>query len=259
MDLGIAGRLAVVSAGSSGIGRACVHALAREGARIATFSREESRLAELSDELEALTGQRPYTRPADLTQPESISEFFQAVRKDLGPVEILVANSLGPSPGAFKLHTDDDWLRAFEWAHLSIVRMVREVLPGMQEMGRGAVVSIQSTSIKQPIPGLALSNGVRPAVAGLMKTLSSEYGESGIRFNIVCPGRVMTERFLQVERAHGGSLDERLAQSSAEVPLRRFGQPDEVADAVVFLASERASYITGSILAVDGGNVRSLL
>src|SRR5690606_24303115 len=120
-------------------------------------------------------------------------------------------------------------------------------------------VSIQSTSIKQPIPGLALSNGVRPAVAGLMKTLSSEYGESGIRFNIVCPGRVMTERFLQVERAHGGSLDERLAQSSAEVPLRRFGQPDEVADAVVFLASERASYITGSILAVDGGNVRSLL
>lgn len=259
MDLGIEGRLAVVSAGSTGIGRACVRALAKEGAHIATFSRNENRLSELSDEIEALTGRRPYTRSADLTQPESISEFFQAVRKDVGSVEILVANSLGPSPGAFKLHGDSDWLQAFEWAHLSIVRMIREVLPGMQEIGRGAVVSIQSTSIKQPIPGLALSNGVRPAVAGVMKTLALEYGQSGIRFNIVCPGRIMTERFLQVERAHGGSLEERLAQSSAEVPLKRFGQPEEVADAVAFLSSDRAAYITGSILAVDGGNVRSLL
>jgi 3-oxoacyl-[acyl-carrier protein] reductase len=258
MQLELSGKIAVVSAGTKGIGRECVMALAREGARVALFSRDGDRLVAIADEIERETGLRPFTQAADLTDPASISRFFSAVKAQLGPVGVLVANSVGPAPGPFEKFGDEDWINAFEGAFLSTARMIREVVPQMREAGGGSVVAIQSCSVKQPIGGLTLSNGVRPGVAGLMKSLSMEYGQFGMRFNVVCPGRVMTDRFLQVEAAHGEPLDERLAKSAAEVPMRRLGKPAEVADAVLFLSSARASYITGSVLAVDGGNVRSL-
>lgn len=258
MELELAGKVAVVSAASKGIGRACAIALAREKAKVAIFARHRDQLEDAAEEIEREAGEKPIYCVGDLFDMESIRGVFQHVRETLGPVQVLIANSVGPEPGGFSVGTDSAWIRAFEGAFLSVVRMVREAIPQMLEAGGGSVVTIQSSSVKQPIPGLVLSNGVRPGVAGLMKSLTQEYSKAGLRFNVVCPGRILTERFLGVEASHGEDIDGRLARMAAEVPMRRFGQASEVADAVVFLASERASYITGSVLAVDGGNIRSL-
>lgn len=258
MNLELTGKVAVVSAASKGIGLEAALGLAREGARVALFSRDRGHLAEAAERIAAETANPPFVRQADLGDAGAIQAFFQAVKAELGPVEILVANSVGPKPGPFGAFEDDEWLAAFEGAVLSTVRLVRAAIPHMLELGRGAVVAVQSGSVKQPIPGLVLSNGVRPGVAGLMKSLAAEYGARGLRFNVVCPGRILTERMLAVESSYGIPLEERLAAQSAEIPLQRFGLPNEVADAITFLASSRASYITGSVLAIDGGNTRSL-
>lgn len=258
MDLGIKGRVAVVAAGTRGIGLWCARALAREGVRVAVFGRDADSLDQAA-ELISREGEEPaLALRGDLLDPASIAQVMSEVQDRLGVVRILVANSVGPPPGTLDIATDEAWTRAFDGAFLSTVRMVRAVLPQMIEAGGGSVVAVQSSSVKQPIPGMFLSNGVRPGVAGLMKSLTMEYAKSAVRFNVVCPGRIHTERFMKVEKSHGGDTEARIARMSAEVPMGRLGQPDEVADAVVFLASERASYITGSVLSVDGGNVRSL-
>ncbi len=258
MDLGIRDQVAVVAAGTRGIGLSCALALAREGARVAVFGRDQASLASCAREITAIAGSPCLALQGDLLEADSVANVFAQVRERLGPVRILVANSVGPPPGSFDVATDEAWLRAFEGAFLSTVRMVRAVLPQMLEAGCGSVVAVQSSSVKQPIPGMFLSNGVRPGVAGLMKSLTQEYAKKGLRFNVVCPGRIHTERFMNVEKSHGGDTDARIARSAAEVPMGRLGHPDEVADAVLFLASARASYITGSVLSVDGGNVRGL-
>ena len=258
MDLGIRDQVAVVAAGTRGIGLCCAKALAREGARVAVFGRDEASLQEASRQISAEGGEPALALQGDLLHAVSILDVLAQVRSRLGPVRILVANSVGPPPGVLDIATDEAWIRAFEGAFLSTVRMVRNVLPQMIEAGGGSVVAVQSSSVKQPIPGMFLSNGVRPGVAGLMKSLTQEYANKGVRFNVVCPGRIHTQRFMNVEKSHGGDTDARIARMSAEVPMGRLGQPDEVADAVVYLCSARASYITGSVLSVDGGNVRSL-
>lgn len=250
--------MAVVAAGTRGIGLSTAKALAREGARVAVFGRDEDSLAQASRQIEAEGGGACLALRGDLMERASVERVFDRVRSELGPVRILVANSVGPPPGKLDIASDEAWQRAFEGAFLSTMRMVRIILPQMLEAGGGAVVAVQSTSVKQPIPGMFLSNGVRPGVAGLMKSLTQEYASKGIRFNVVCPGRIQTERFMSVEKSHGGDTEARIARLSAEVPMGRLGRPEEVADAVVFLASERAAYISGSVLSVDGGNVRSL-
>jgi 3-oxoacyl-[acyl-carrier protein] reductase len=258
LDLGIKDKVAVVAAGTRGIGLCCATALAREGAQVAVFGRDEASLAQAARQVEAEGGRPCLALRADLLDATSITNVFEQVRQRLGPVRILVANSVGPPPGGLDSADDEAWVRAFEGAFLSTLRMVRIAIPQMIECGGGSVVAVQSSSVKQPIPGMILSNGVRPGVAGLMKSLTQEYAVRGVRFNVVCPGRIQTERFMKVEKSHGGDFESRVARMAAEVPVGRLGQPAEVADAVVFLASERASYITGSVLAVDGGNVRSL-
>jgi len=258
VDLGIKGQVAVVAAGTRGIGLCAAKALAREGARVAVFGRDEASLESASREIDREGGEACLALGGDLMDAASMEAVFNEVQGRWGAIRILVANSVGPPPGALAVASDEAWVHAFEGAFLSLVRMVRLVLRQMTEAGGGAVVAVQSSSVKQPIPGMFLSNGVRPGVAGLTKSLTQEYAKQGIRFNVVCPGRIQTERFMSVEKSHGGDTDARVARMSAEVPMGRLGRPEEVADAIVYLASARASYITGSVLSVDGGNVRSL-
>jgi len=258
MDLGLKGKVAVLSAASRGIGLACAQALAREGAQVAICARDAARLDAAVKAIGAAGAERPLAVVADLADEESVLQFMRRVEDRFEKVDIVVANSVGPPPGPFEAFPSEAWQHAFDGALLSSVRLIRAALPALLKAGGASVVGIQSTSVRQPIPGLTLSNGIRPAVAGLFKSLALEYGPKQIRFNLVCPGRIKTERFLTVEASYGEPLEERIAKKAAEVPLRRLGEAEEVADAVVFLASSRASYITGSVLSVDGGNTRGI-
>jgi len=184
------------------------------------------------------------------------------VKGKWGGVDVLVANVGGPPPGPFDQMTDEQWKAAFEQVHLSTVRFIRAVLPDMKRKKWGRILAIQSSSVKQPVEGLVLSNGIRPAIAGMFKTLAGEVAKDGVTVNLVLPGRIMTDRFMGhqkdlAERA-GKTLEAWIAErSTADIPMGRIGTPEEFASMVVFLASERASYITGTVAQVDGGLIKS--
>lgn len=259
MDLGLKGRAALVTAASKGMGRACALGLAAEGARVAMCARTESELRTAAEEVRARTGAEVLAVPADVTRAAEVKALVARVVGAFGGVDVLVANAGGPPRGYFDELTDEQWQGAFELSLLSTVRLIREVLPSMRQRKWGRIVTIQSSSVKQPIAGLLLSNAVRPGVAGLVKTLASELGKDNVLINTVCPGRIMTDRFLGGAKQAGLPVEQFLARQSAEVPLGRIGAPEEFANVVVFLASEKASYVTGVTLQVDGGLVRGLL
>jgi len=259
MDLGLRGKVALVTAGSKGMGRACALGLAAEGARVAICARGEADLRSAAEEIRARAGTEALALPADVTRAGDVERLVAATREKLGPVDILVANAGGPPRGTFGELADEQWVGAFELSLLSTVRLIRAVLPEMRQRKWGRILTIQSSSVKQPIPGLLLSNAVRPGVAGLMKTLAAEVGRDGVLVNTVCPGRILTDRFLSGAAAQKLSREQYLERQSAEIPLGRIGTPEEFASVVVFLASERASYVTGVALQVDGGLVRGLI
>ena len=260
MDLGIKGKSALVTAASKGMGKACALGLAAEGVRVAMCARTESELAAAAAEVRDKTGAEVMAVPADVTRAEDVTALVGRARQAFGGIDILVASAGGPPRGSFdELSDDARWHGAFELSLLSVVRLVRAVLPGMRERRWGRIVTIQSVSVKQPIPELVLSNAVRPGVAGLIKSLALELGKDNILVNTVCPGRIMTGRFLEGARRAGVPTEKYLAGQSADIPLGRVGTPEEFANVVVFLASERASYVTGVTLQVDGGLVRGLL
>jgi 3-oxoacyl-[acyl-carrier protein] reductase len=262
MDLGIKGKVALVMAASKGMGRACAMGLAAEGARVAMCSRGEAALEASATEIRRQTGSEVLTMTADASRAEDIRRVVARTAETFGSVDILVASVGGPPPGPFAQLTDEQWRVAFEHVHLSVVRLIREVVPHMKRAGWGRILTIQSSSVKQPVDGLVLSNGIRPAVAGLLKTLADDLAKDSITVNVVLPGRIITDRVIQhqTERAQhfGRTLEAQLAASAAEIPMGRFGTPEEFASMVVYLASARASYVTGTVVQVDGGLIRSV-
>ena len=263
MDLGLGGKVALVAAGSKGMGKACAMGLAAEGARVAICARTEADLAAATEEIRQKTDAQLLTVPADLTRLEDIRRVVRATGDAFGGVDIVVNNAGGPPPGAFDQMTDTQWQSAFELTLLSTVRLIREVLPHMRARRWGRILNIQSSAVKEPIRGLILSNGIRPGVVGLAKTLAAELGKDNITINTICPGRILTGRLLSLmevrAREAGKALDDYLPEATDDIPLGRFGSPEEFASMVVFLASERASYVTGVTVQVDGGLIRGLL
>ena len=258
MDLGLTGKVALVTAASKGMGKASAMGLAAEGARIVMCARTESDLKVAADEIRARTKAEVLAMPADVTRKDDVTALVDHAMTTFGRIDVLVANAGGPPRGYFEDMTDEQWQGAFDVSLLSVVRLVRGVLPSMKAHRWGRILTIQSVSVKQPIPELLLSNAVRPGVAGMMKTLAGQLGKDGITVNTVCPGKIMTDRFLGGQKLSGLSREEFLARAVEDVPVRRIGTPEEFANVVVFLASERASYVTGVAVQVDGGLVRGL-
>jgi 3-oxoacyl-[acyl-carrier protein] reductase len=263
MDLGIKGKTALVVAASKGMGKASALGLGAEGARVVMCARGEGALKDAAAEVKQKTGAEVLALPADASRAQDISRVVAEANRAFGGVDILVANVGGPPPGPFEAMSDDQWKAAFEQVHLSTVRFIREVLPHMKRSRWGRILAIQSSSVKQPVDGLVLSNGIRPGIAGLFKTLAGDVAKDNITVNLVLPGRIMTDRFLehQNDRAKrsGVTLEQQMEISSADIPMGRIGTPDEFAAMVVFLASARASYITGVAVQVDGGLIRSVV
>jgi len=262
MDLGIKGKTALVVAASKGMGKASAIGLAAEGARVVMCARGEAALKDAAAEVK-LTGAEVLAVAADASRAADISKVVAEANRAFGGVDILVANVGGPPPGPFEAMTDEHWTKAFEQVHLSTVRFIREVLPHMKKSRWGRILAIQSSSVKQPVDGLVLSNGIRPGIAGLFKTLAGDLAKDNITVNLVLPGRIMTDRFRehQTDRAKraGVTLQKQMELSSADIPMGRIGTPDEFAAMVVFLASARASYVTGTAVQVDGGLIRSVV
>jgi 3-oxoacyl-[acyl-carrier protein] reductase len=261
MDLGLRDRVAIVAAASRGIGKAVALGLAREGARVAMFSRDEAAIESAARVVAEETGAEVLALAADVTSADDLRDVVNEAHGRWGRIDVLFNNAGGPPPGTFGDADDAAWQRAFELNLLSTIRLSRLVIPHMRERRWGRIVNLTSTSIRQPIDNLILSNAVRSGVAAMAKTLSNELAPDGITVNTVAPGRIETDRLRQVDEAtalaQGVEVAELRRRSEALIPMRRYGRPEELAAAVVFLASEQASYITGQILAVDGGLIRS--
>jgi 3-oxoacyl-[acyl-carrier protein] reductase len=262
VDLGLKDRVAIVAASSQGLGKAVALGLAREGAKLALCARNNATLQATAAEIRRETGVEVLAHSVDVTVHEQVCQFVAETAAQFGRVDICVANSGGPPSKSFAETTIQDWEAAARLNLLSTVSFAKETLPLMQQRRWGRFIAITSVTVKQPVEGLILSNAVRSGVSGLIKTLSNEYGPHNILVNNVCPGYTATARLLsltamlaQKEGVDRAEVEERWAR---QAPLRRIGQPEEFANMVVFLASERASYITGVSIAVDGGIVKGL-
>lgn len=262
MDLGLTGKVALVAAASKGLGRASALALAQEGAQIAMLARNQTMLEEAAREIRQATGRAVLPIVADLHQPEEIRALVERTVTEFGGIDILVNNAGGPPAGTFETLTDEQWQAAFNLTLLSAVRLIRAVLPSMKERQGGRIIHIVSTSAKQPIEGLLLSNAIRPGVIGLAKTLARELAPYQITVNNVCPGRILTDRLrslnIEPQMARGKTEEAALQELASDIPLGRVGQPAELAALVAFLASQQAAYITGTTIQVDGGLTQTL-
>lgn len=263
MDLGLSGKVAFVAAASKGLGRAIAEELAAEGAELALCARGAEVLGETAQSIAKTTGRTPLTVPGDVSDPAAVETMIAKAIARFGRIDILVTNAGGPPSGKFESLAPDMWKSATELTLMSVVNLVRAVLPGMKERGYGRIINVTSIAVKQPVDGLMLSNSLRAAVTGFARTLANEVAPLGITVNNLLPGYTRTERVEQLSAAaakrDGITPEAALGRWESEIPMGRLGDPREFAAAAAFLASGRASYITGQSIAVDGGWIRSLL
>ncbi len=263
MDLGISGKVAVVCGASAGIGKATALALAREGARVAICSRSAERLEAAAREMRSASRGEVLAISADVSDAEAVRVFLEEVTRRLGPPDILVNNAGGPPSGNFEETKAEAWDQAHRLTFRSAVSFCGTVVPAMKARRWGRIISITSLTVKQPASNLILSNAYRSALTAFSKTLASELAPFGITVNCVCPGYTDTERLTElasaIARKEGKSPAEVRRDWERAIPSGRLGRPEEIADAIAFLASERAAYITGASLLVDGGFVRALV
>lgn len=261
MDLGLKGKIALVAASSKGLGRACARELAREGARVMLCARDAGVLAATQAALAAETGAEVLAVPADMTQAADIERVVAETAAHFGGLHIVVTNAGGPPAGYFMEFDDAAWQAAVNLSLMSAVRLIRAALPHLRQARWGRIINITSLSVKEPLDNLVLSNSVRAAVHGLAKTLATQLAPDGITVNNVMPGYTQTDRINQLAAANaaksGQTAEAVLTEMGKPIPMGRVGQPEEFAALVAFLASERASYITGVSVPVDGGRIRA--
>lgn len=257
MDSGLKNKVALLTASSEGIARAAAEALAAEGARLAMCARNESKLRNAADQLQTRYGIEVLAEAVDVTDFSAVREFVSRVAERFGRIDVCLANAGGPPAKNFLSIEMEEWRKNIDLIFLSVVNLAKSVIPHMQRGSGGRFIAITSTSVKGPIPDLVMSNAIRPAVVGLLKSLSVEFGKDNITFNNVAPGYTATERLDELAGtralAANVSVSEIHKKWSEEIPLRRLARPEEVAEAIVWLASDRASYVTGQTILVDGG------
>ena len=262
METGLRNRVAILAASSQGIGRAAAHGFASEGCRIAMCARNQTALRQTAEKIQQQYDVPVLAEAFDVTDAGGVRDFVRAVVSRFGSADICVTNAGGPPAKGFLATNHDDWRKALDQNFLSAVHFAHEVIPHMQAKRWGRIITITSITTKQPVPDLVLSNAVRAAVVGLVKSLANEFGKDGILVNNVAPGYTATDRLKELAKSRSAATHKSEKDIydawAAESALKRVGQPEEVADAIVWLASERASFITGQTILVDGGAYKGL-
>lgn len=257
MDTGLKDKVVLLTGSSEGIARAAAERFAAEGARLAMCSRSETKLHKAVEDIRARHNSEILADAVDVTSFDAMQQFVKKVAERFGRIDVCLANSGGPPAKNFLSIEIEEWRRNTDLIFLSVVNLAKAVIPYMQKSGAGHFIAVTSTSVKGPIPDLVMSNAIRPAVVGLLKSLSVEFGKHNITFNNVAPGYTATERLNELAGtralAANVSMGEIQQKWSEEIPLGRLARPEEVADAIVWLASDRASYVTGQTILVDGG------
>jgi 3-oxoacyl-[acyl-carrier protein] reductase len=260
MNLELTNKIALITGASKGLGFATALSFAKEGAKIVICSRDEKNIHTAAEKIRAETGAEVFALTADLTRAKDIRQLVKTATEKFGTIHICVTNTGGPPSMPFLELDDEKWLRGIELTLMSAVRLSREVIPHMQKQKWGRILHICSASVKNPIPNLMLSNSIRAAVVAMAKTQSYELAKDNILVNSILPGMTDTERTGELMKARAKyqniKVEEAIAARKAAIPLGRLGRPEELADSIVFLASERASFITGTVLAVDGGETK---
>lgn len=261
MNLNLEGKVALVLASSGGLGKAIAAELVKEGASVMISGRNENKLESATQELKGFQRGRVVSCKADITNINELKQLIQATKDEFGTIDILVNNAGGPPGGTFEELTDEQWQASFEANLLSYIRAIRETLPDLKESG-GRIINIASSSVKEPIPGLILSNTFRTGIVGLTKSLADELAPYGILLHTVAPGRIATERVATLDANNanrlGISVEEVEEKAKRKIPLRRYGTPEEFAKVVTFLVSDACTYMTGNALLVDGGMIRGI-